>query len=362
LYIVVGGAFANFYLLLPVVPLLGAKHGSDFDAGLLTFVFMTATVLSQMTVPRLLRTASSRTILGAGVLLMALPSFGYAPSQQVTWIAAISAVRGIGFGLMTVVSSTLVTSMAARERRGRSVGAYGLLSSSLGIFCPALGVWLEHSVGAGAISVAAAVVATVPALALVGMQAPSPDPSPTVHRGEWTAVWRAERLPFILTLLAGITITAIYSFLALRIGAGADVALLAFGVAFAAARISLGHLVDRHWNVGRLLVISSLLGASGAAVLAFRSQLVVACIASAAVGLGAGGLLTCNLLRMVERAGEGRVALGATLWNMAYDGGSAFGGVALGALLGPFGLVGIFAATALFLCPVGVALAACDRG
>ena len=65
-------------------------------------------------------------VLVAGLLAMGLPSPFYVLDDGLTWICSLSAVRGAGFAVLTVLGATLSARVAPPERRGESVGMYGL--------------------------------------------------------------------------------------------------------------------------------------------------------------------------------------------------------------------------------------------
>src|SRR5256712_10358818 len=86
---------------------------------------------------------SSARLLVAGQLMTAVPSLVYAlphPDPRLMLVAA--ALRGLGMGVAIVVSVALVGELSAPERRGRSIGYYGLALSAPGIVIPSLGVAL----------------------------------------------------------------------------------------------------------------------------------------------------------------------------------------------------------------------------
>jgi hypothetical protein len=82
-------------------------------SGLVNGVLFAATVLAQVAVPRALVSWSTGRILVAGLLLLGVPAPGYLPSDGLGWVLGLSAVRGLGFGILTVVGSTVATAAAA---------------------------------------------------------------------------------------------------------------------------------------------------------------------------------------------------------------------------------------------------------
>src|SRR5215213_4562076 len=141
-------ALFGFQLLLPVVPLYASGTGGGTSgAGLATSVFMLSTVLSQMQMPRILNQFSYRKVLAVGLLLLGLPVFFYGPLPAVTPILAVTLVRGIGFGIATVVFATLIVELAPPGRRGEALGLLGFAITLPTIFCNALGLWLVEGFG-----------------------------------------------------------------------------------------------------------------------------------------------------------------------------------------------------------------------
>ena len=55
-----------------------------------------------------------------------VPAPFYVLDDGVGWISALSAVRGAGFAVLTVLGATLAAQVAPPERRGESIGLYGL--------------------------------------------------------------------------------------------------------------------------------------------------------------------------------------------------------------------------------------------
>ena len=89
-------------------------------------MLLSATVATQLFVPRLLRRFGTTPVLVTSLVLMGVAAPGYALSDALAPVLAWSAVRGVGFGIVTVLGSTIVTHLVPRERRGEAIGVYGL--------------------------------------------------------------------------------------------------------------------------------------------------------------------------------------------------------------------------------------------
>ena len=136
-------AFATlfgFQLLLSAVPLYADDvGGGSSGAGLATAAFMLSTVFAQVQMPRILGRFGYRAVLAVGLLFLGLPAFFYAAAQTLVSILAVTLLRGVGFGIATVVFAALMVELAPAGRRGEALGLLGVAIALPAIFCTALG-------------------------------------------------------------------------------------------------------------------------------------------------------------------------------------------------------------------------------
>ena len=125
--------------------------GGSSGAGLTTAVFMLSTVLTQIQMPRILGRYGYRRTLAAGLLFLGVPALFYAYAQTLVPILAVTLVRGVGFGIITVVFAALVVELAPPGRTGEALGLIGVAITLPNIFCNALGLWLVGQFGYGVV-------------------------------------------------------------------------------------------------------------------------------------------------------------------------------------------------------------------
>src|ERR687890_562795 len=115
--------FASYCLTLASLPTYAVLGGAPAaTAGLVTAVFLLVTIMLQGTLPALTARFGAPRVLVAGLLAMGLPSPLYAVDDGLGWLCALSAVRGAGFAVLTVLGSTLAAQVAPADRRGGAVG------------------------------------------------------------------------------------------------------------------------------------------------------------------------------------------------------------------------------------------------
>jgi MFS family permease len=325
--------FANVTLLVPVLPVIADEAAGATGAGAVTAAFFFPAVAAQLRAPLVLHRFRATWVLAGSLALVGLPCALYAwrPDSFVLLLAA-TAVRGVGFGLATVASGTLVADRAPAVRRGLAVGYAGLAAGIPPVFAPACGVWLLEQSGEQTVFAAAGVLATGAALVSLALtQRPTADAArPRLARA---LLEPALRRPLLWFGLASVTRGAVISFVPLTLAASglrsAGTFLLVFGTSAYVSRWASGRLADR---VGprRLVVPSITLALAGLILLALDQASATVVPAAALFGLGLGALMTGSQLVMLAAAHDGRFAVPTAAWNVALDCGFGLGGLLLG--------------------------------
>ena len=336
--------FAGFALLVPVAPLWVIRGGSDdLGAGLVTGVMMACTVLAQLSMRRVLAGLGWRWTLVLGAGLLGLPALGHLATDRLWPVIALAALRGFGFGIVTVCGATAVASFVEPGRRGRALGALGLAIAAPQFILVPIAPWLAERAGFGLVFV----LAVLPALAIplawpiaraVGDRdrAPADDSG----RGHGGRLWRVLAGPIaalvVITAAGGAILTFTSHILASpALGFGG---LLAFTGAAAVSRWGAGGIADRF---GATPAIAPLLftGALGLAAIGLRADSVhdsagrVLVISGLlVVGVAYGGLQNLTLTQAFAIAGEPARHSVSIAWNLSFDAGTGLGAFAVGAI------------------------------
>ncbi|GAA4997245.1 MFS transporter [Pseudonocardia tropica] len=373
--------FGGYALLLPVVPLWVARGGAgEFGAGLTTGVLMAVTVGTQLLVPAMLRRVGHRPVLVTGSLLLGLPTPLLALTAELGPVLAVSAVRGVGFGMATVAGSALVAELVEPSAHGRASARYGYaVGLPQLLFLPAgvavvdvlgfAGVFLVAGItpAVGAVVVAfvrgpartsrprrvpAVVRARDGAGAATGLGAgPAAGPGPGAHPRE-----RRRRLPAAPVLAMLVCSTAqggVITFAPLAApGARLAVPAALFATALGAllGRGVAGTLTDRSGRPGALLPVGTLCAAVGLCGVLAAPFTPAALVAGAAVvGAGFGLVQNDAMVALFAVAGPLHYGAASAAWNIAYDAGTGLGATGLGAIAEPFGFAAAFGAAAVAL-------------
>ncbi|HXV93472.1 MAG TPA: MFS transporter [Pseudonocardia sp.] len=350
--------FAGYSLLLPVVPLWTARGGSgELGAGATTGVLMLATVATQLAVPWMITRAGHRAVLVAGLVLLGAPSPLLVLSADLLPVLAVSTVRGIGFGMLTVVGSALVAELVAPAEHGRAAARYGVAVGAPQLALLPAGVAVVEAVGFPVVFLAAGITPLLGAVLALGVRPPAGRrPAGTAERRA-RGLGRAAAGPVLAMIVCATAQGGLVTFLPLAApGTGAAIPAALFGTAAGAiaGRLVAGRLVDRRGMGGRLLLPGVLLTAAGmateiAAVAADPARPALLVTGAVVVGLGFGLVQNDSLTALFAAAGTARYGAASAAWNIAYDAGTGIGAVGLGALAQPFGFATAFGAAAVLL-------------
>ena len=354
--VILSGAsgFASMYVLLSVSPAVAGRQAGSVAAGAATGIFMIATVLTQVMTPWAMRRWSTPRLLAASLILLGAPagliSISVDVSTNVAAILPVAAIRGVGFGLVTIVATSAVATLAEEGKRGAALGWYGLATATTGIVGPTLGLAL---LDASSAQVPGVVAALLPVLGLLLIPAVARGVPPHQRADSqqtspipWHALGKVW-LPLAAFVPAATVYGGIYTFLYLSTS-NAPVLLLVFGAAFAVARLLSGRLSDR---VSPYVIITpaGLAAAIGMVGIALAPDLVVQAIAALLMGTGIGAVANSTLSGVMSRLQAVEYPVGSMAWNMAFDIGIACGGLLIGMLVVGMDYLGAYLSMAVLL-------------
>jgi predicted MFS family arabinose efflux permease len=355
--------FASYCLTLASLPAYAVAGGAgESTAGAVTAVFLVVTIAVQSAVPALTARFGAGPVLAAGLLALGAPAPLYVLSDSLGWICAVSAVRGAGFGVLTVLGSVLTVRVAPEGRRGEAVGLYGLAIAVPNLVAVPAGVALVLAGHTGWLAWLAAspvlALPLVPGLVRAATPAEPVERVPGTGRRAVLAALTPSLVLLVVTLAGGGLVT--YLPIERPDGALATIALLLFGVTGALARWRAGMLADRT-SASWLLPASLLASAAGLVAVAagLHGAAVAVLIGAAVLGIGYGSTQNLTLLAAFGRAGAGGATAASAIWNAAFDAGTAIGAMALGGVSAGIGLPWTFTIVAgVLVAAVPLAVAA----
>lgn len=333
--------FSGYAALLATAPLWALSGGGTAaGSGLVNGVLLAATVVAQIAVPRAVVSWGTGRVLVAGLLLLGVPAPGYLLSDGLGWILGLSAVRGLGFGILTVVGATVVARLVPAGRRGAAIGVYGLAVAVPNLLLLPASVPVADRFGFGPIFWAAALpVLGVPSalrlarvLGDLGRLRPvDADEGSPVRLSALIGTAPPTVVLFSVTMAGGAVLTFAPQ---LTDSATAALVLLILGITAALSRWLIGALADRR-GVQPFLAPILACAAAAMAVCAWavaREQSLLLIAAAAALGLCYGGLQNLTLVAAFAAVGQQQLPAASAVWNIGFDTGTATGAVLAGVL------------------------------
>ncbi len=330
-------------------------------------MLLVVTIAVQSVVPVLTARFGQARVLVLGLIALGAPAPLYAVDDGLLWLSALSAVRGVGFAVLTVLGATLAAQAAPAERRGEAIGIYGLAIAIPNLAAVPAGVALILDGHSGWLAWLAASpllgVLLVPALvrALPPQEVRGP-------AGAGRVAARAALVPSVVLFVVTFAGGGLVTFLPIERpdGAVATAALLLFGVTGAMTRWRAGLLADRLGGSRRLLPLALCLSAVGLALVAagLVGGNAWVLVGAAVFGAGFGAVQNLTLLAAFTRAGEGGATSASAMWNASFDAGTAAGALGLGLLAAMIGLTSTYVLVAVLLAvllPLAVAAAGPPR-
>lgn len=362
LLLVIALGIGSFSILLPLSPGWAIRGGAgEAAAGSVTAVLMAFTILTQLNVNRALRRFGWGTVLATGLLALGAPALLQATSFDLATILLSSAIRGVGFGILTVSGATAIALLAPPERRGAAVGLYGLAVASPQLLLVSSAPILELHLGILAVTM----IATLPVFGLFWTPALGRLLDDHTVANDKPAGADATSVRAIFFLIAPVLLSlfivtssggAIMTFAGQITdnAASATIALLCLTGLATLTRWVFGTLSDRY-PVKYLIIALAAACCLGMAALSASVLMPGAAwglawlyLGSSLLGVSYGGMQTATLVCAYRLAGNSQIARVAVQWNVTFDLGTGVGAM----------FTGVIAATTGFGVAFGVLSAA----
>lgn len=341
------GGMVSFQLLLSVVPLYATTGGAGGEgAGATTAALLLSTVAAELVATRLVGRFGHRAVFGAGLLLLGAPALLLPLSAELVTIVVLSAVRGLGFGIVVVLGSALVAELVPAQRRGEGLGIFGIVIGAPGVLALPSGVYLVNLVGYLPVLIAGGLAALLALPVVSGLPArrrDEPRPAGIAAALRTASLTRPALLFAAVATAAGVVVT----FVPLAVTAPAElaaVALLVQASTAVAGRWWAGWYGDRT-GPRRLLVPGLLAAATGMVMLAFVDRPAMVLTAAVLFGSGFGVTQNASLALMFARARRDQYGAVSAVWNIAFDAAMGLGAAGFGVLAGGTGYPLAFALT-----------------
>lgn len=350
--------FFTLYSLIPVTRAEEPGLSSLFLGTMMAFV-----IAVQIFTPALVRRLSLRYVLIASLSLVGIGGLITGWAAGVPLLLSGAVTSGAGFGTLIVAGAQGVALLVSREKLGRALGVYGLITMAAAAIGSPVGVQIALTFSSAVFGICALVICLIAVGLAVGVPAAvgrshqsiagagSAGLQPGSGSSRVGAFFSgAPWLVLALLLVAVILLShGLSSLPVLAAGSGSAAAVIFAVQGSNALGRSVGGELEARTTPHATFVIGAALLAAGGALGVSVTGFAAAVCAGVLIGLGVGIVQTVSLHTAMQRMNAGHASV---VWNLGVDSGLWAGGVLWGlaltsGVLGPAVFIGSGAAVVL---------------
>lgn len=324
--------FLAFQITLPTLPLFVTYLGGNEQLiGFIIGIFTFSALIIRPFAGHALETKGRRIVFLTGLIIFILSVGSYSIATSMLFLFIMRVFQGVGWGLSTTASGTIVTDIIPASRRGEGIGYFGLSGNIALAAGPTLGLLLVNQISyfwlfifCAGLSVLAFILATFVTYK---------KPTEYKTRAKWDLYEKAALDPSILTLFITATFGGIATFLPLytvqKGVEGIHWYFVIYALALMLTRLFSGKIYDKkgHRAVflpGTSLIIIAML------LLAWMANSFVLFLAAFLYGVGFGTVQPALQAWAVERAPKNRRGMANATFFSFFDIGIGCGAILFG--------------------------------
>ena len=352
-----------YYMLMVIIAseAIQTLNASMSEAGLASGIFILGTLLARMVAGHSIELYGRKFMLYAGIGFYLGTTLLYFFVDSLALLYVVRCLNGIGYGIASTATSTIVSSIIPMARRGEGINYYALSMSLAAAVGPFLGMLMQHTLPFNYIVDFCVAMLVVCLAAVVALKVPEMELSE-----EKKAALREVNIAnflepkvtsiSIVAFIMGVSYSSVLSFLATYsqelglIGAG-TIFFLVYALTITLARPVAGVMFDRKGEDFVMYPTYACL-AIGLLLLSITTESWMLLLAGVFVGLGYGTFMSNGQAICVKLVSEYRIGVAVSTYFIALDLGLGVGPYALGAFKESIGFGGIYSVCgiAAFLC------------
>ena len=352
-----------YYMLMVIIAseAIQTLNASMSEAGLASGIFILGTLLARMVAGHSIELYGRKFMLYAGIGFYLGTTLLYFFVDSLALLYVVRCLNGIGYGIASTATSTIVSSIIPMARRGEGINYYALSMSLAAAVGPFLGMLMQHTLPFNYIIDFCVAMLVVCLAAVVALKVPEMELSE-----EKKAALREVNIAnflepkvtsiSIVAFIMGVSYSSVLSFLATYsqelglIGAG-TIFFLVYALTITLARPVAGVMFDRKGEDFVMYPTYACL-AIGLLLLSITTESWMLLLAGVFVGLGYGAFMSNGQAICVKLVSEYRIGVAVSTYFIALDLGLGVGPYALGAFKESIGFGGIYSVCgiAAFLC------------
>lgn len=361
--------FMTFYFLLVSLPIYAIRelNQKQSSAGLIVTVFIITAILIRPIAGNLMQKIGKKAIFLTSLLIFLSASVFYLFTDSLSGLLFVRALHGIGFGMATTATGTIVADILPSSRRGEGMGYYSMSMNLAMVIGPFIGLQAINSWGTSTLFILA-IIFTFFAILTGGFMkiehAPEMEMSEIEHtekKGirfnqiiENTAVKIS-----IVAAIFGIVYSSILSFVSVYAEDKGFISVsgyffVVYAIFMLMARPFAGKWFDRY-GANKIVYPCIVLFSAGMILLGMAESEWMFLLSAALIGLGYGSMFPCLQTIAIQKAAPHRRGLATATFLSIFDIGIGFGSYLVGIIGDAIGLNAFYSFSSIYIL-IGIAV------
>ncbi|MGG3279965.1 MFS transporter [Paenibacillus solani] len=346
------------YLLIACITVFTAEkfHASASMSGLAAGIFIIGMLFGRLYSGKSIERIGRKKMLYFGIVFSLIAVLLYFAVTSLPLLLLIRFLHGIGFGIASTATGTIVANVIPNERRGEGTGYYALSTTIASAIGPFLGIYINQHYGFQMNFVICAVLIVMSLLISVWISVPKE----TINQAQLnptksfklSSFFEPKALPIsIVSIFIGLAYSSILSFLntyaqQIHLVDVASLFFIVYAIATLVSRPFTGRLFDKK---GENVVVypALIILAIGFLVISQVHHGYTLLISAVLVGVGYGSFIPSAQAIAVKAAPRDRMGLATSTFFMFADFGAGFGPFIIGFLIPVLGFKNLYIAMAI---------------
>ncbi|MDQ1002168.1 MFS family permease [Neobacillus niacini] len=347
-----------FFLLLATITVysMDVFNASESKAGLIAGIFSVGMVVSRIFIGKYMDWFGRKRLLYSGLILFLIASLMYLFVKSLTFLIIVRLIHGVGFGISTLIMTTVVLDTLPKERRGEGAAYFNSSATIATAIGPFLGIFLLQYTEHKSLFILLSIVAIVSVL--ISLFARIPKTEITKEQLEemkgirLKQFFEGKALPIsIVAGLIAVAYSGVISFLTpyaieIKLTTAASIFFIILAMSSFISRFFTGRLFDtKGENV--VMYPAILLFSSGILILSQSHHGFVLLMAGSLIGIGFGTIFFCSQVIALKKSPPHRVGLAIATFLTFIQGAYGIGPFLLGYLISVVNYRGMYITLAI---------------
>lgn len=345
----------SMYLLLVIMTSYSIEkyEASTSLAGLVSSVFIIGSLVGRLFAGRFITQIGTYKMLLAGLIIVVITLMFYFIPTNIYVLMLIRLIHGVGLGLATTATGTIVSQILPPSRSGEGIGYFSLSTVLATAIGPLIGIALLGKFGYTSIFVFSFVVGVISLVLACFIKAPVIVAKVHQKGFRFSDYFEKRALPIsIVMFYAAFAYSGILSFITayaneIHLVKAGSFYFLVYALAILVSRPFTGRLLDSRGG-NSIIYPGLILFAGGLLLLSHTTTTGLFLCAAVIIGLGYGNLQSTTQAIAVKLTPKERMGLANSTYFIFLDLGLGFGPFALGYLVPTYGYRGVYFALAIF--------------